>query len=286
MTRDKITQLVEHIIERLDETHWEKPWTELFAGAQYPINATTEQPYRGINTLMGLVVSMTEGYDTNLWATYRQWSEIGAQVRKGEKGTPMMRWGQVVKCATCEQNGCDIATHERSRRTWVKRFTVFNAAQVDGYEYDTGSHTTERIEDLEKLISATGATINHKVINAAHFIPAVDEITVPNIEQFPTAGGYYSTLLHELGHWTGPRLGRVMSHNPDEYAYEELVAEFVAVFLAAEYGIELAPSDNHAAYIGTWMRRLTDDPSILYRAAADAERACGYIRNPLDIDTP
>src|SRR6516225_7787151 len=43
--------------------------------------------------------------------------------------------------------------------------------------------------------------------------PATDSIHLPLKEQFPSAGDYYSTLLHELGHWTGhpARLNRDLS---------------------------------------------------------------------------
>ena len=53
--------------------------------------------------------------------------------------------------------------------------------------------------------------------------------------------GYYSTLLHELTHWTKPkhRLNREggKKFGDKDYAFEELTAEFGAAFLCAEFGI-------------------------------------------------
>lgn len=43
--------------------------------------------YRGINTLVLWASALENGYETQEWATYKQWSERGAQVRKGEKAT-------------------------------------------------------------------------------------------------------------------------------------------------------------------------------------------------------
>src|SRR6185312_15970638 len=42
------------------------------------------KPYRGVNVLMLWATAQKRAYTSNEWATYRQWQEAGAQVRKGE----------------------------------------------------------------------------------------------------------------------------------------------------------------------------------------------------------
>jgi antirestriction protein ArdC len=50
--------------------------------------------------------------------------------------------------------------------------------------------------------------------------------------------------------------------------------------LCAELGIGQAQEhlDNHAAYIASWLEVLKQDKNEIFRAAADAQRACDYIR--------
>ena len=77
--RDIQSEITDKIIE-LIEVHganWTKPFADL---AGTPTNALTGNKYRGLNAFwLGL---MGKAYV----ATYKQWAELGAQVRKGEKG--------------------------------------------------------------------------------------------------------------------------------------------------------------------------------------------------------
>ena len=73
--------------------------------------------------------SATErGFSAPLWLTYKQAQELGAQVRKGEKGS------LVVYANTISRTETDEATGEDMEREipFMKGYTVFNADQVDG----------------------------------------------------------------------------------------------------------------------------------------------------------
>ena len=61
------------------------------------------------------------------------------------------------------------------------------------------------------------------------------------------------------------------------YAREELVAELGSAFLAAELGLYLEPREDHAAYIGSWLRVLKEDKRAIFQAAAHAQRAVTYL---------
>ncbi len=63
------------------------PWRRHSKPLFMPENALTKKPYNGINIVSLWVSAEVAGYDAPVWATYRQWSEIGAQVRKGEKSS-------------------------------------------------------------------------------------------------------------------------------------------------------------------------------------------------------
>ncbi len=74
---------------------------------------------------------------------------------------------------------------------------------------------------------------------------------------------YYSTLMHELKHWTMHELH--LNHKiknksgSDAYAEEELVAELGTAFLTSEFGIALPEMPNSAAYIANWIKVLKDN---------------------------
>ena len=66
---------------------WTKPWKNRNTGAILPMNAATKRGYNGINIPILWHAQITHGYKTASWMTYKQASELGAQVRGGEKST-------------------------------------------------------------------------------------------------------------------------------------------------------------------------------------------------------
>lgn len=51
---------------------------------------TTQKSYRGVNILSLWITTQAVGYRSNEWATFKEWKDRGASVRKGEKGTPIV----------------------------------------------------------------------------------------------------------------------------------------------------------------------------------------------------
>lgn len=294
-TDELFEALTARIIEAIETDNagtWTKPWTTVLAGTGVTTNVTTKNAYRGMNALIGMFEVAINDYQSNLWATYRQWQGIDAQVRKGEKGTKMVKWGVTYRCSTCNKKGrtpCGNKEHANERHLWATSFTVFNADQVDGYELpepkDLGE-APETVGLIEGFIKATGASITHKLGDRAYFSPVKDEITLPAREQFETPQGYYGTALHELTHWTGheDRLDREVRNvfGDAKYAAEELVAELGATFLAASFGVEVEPHPEHAAYLASWVRAMKDTPKALYRAAKLAQEATEFLQGLQD----
>src|SRR6202035_1027631 len=63
------------------------------------------------------------------------------------------------------------------------------------------------------------------------------------------------------------------------YAKEELVAELGAAFLCADLAITPEVREDHAAYIGHWLKALQDDKRLIFTAAAQAQRAADYLHS-------
>ena len=133
---------------------------------------------------------------------------------------------------------------------------------------------------LAQLTMAAGLV--HPMHQAAYSVTS-DIITMPTKEQFPNQESYYSTVLHELGHWTGhpSRMDRDFlndKHGITEYAKEELRAEIASMMLSRELGLP-HDTEQHAAYVQHWLQALKDDPMEIIYAAKDAQQITEYIRS-------
>lgn len=83
---------------------------------------------------------------------------------------------------------------------------VFNADQIEGLEPLLTPEKPQGWADVtraEKLLEASGAKIVNRKQAGAFYRPGEDAIYLPLKAQFSDEVGYYSTALHELGHWTG-----------------------------------------------------------------------------------
>jgi antirestriction protein ArdC len=106
---------------------------------------------------------------------------------------------------------------------------------------------------------------------------------MPAFECFRDAESYYSTLAHEITHWTKhpSRLARDLGgkqRGDEGYAQEELVAELGAAFLCANLELSSEPREENASYIANWLEVLKSDTRFIFKAAAHAQRAADYLR--------
>ena len=293
MAADYVDQVASDIIDQLRKgtAPWVKPWEP---GERFmPYNPTTGNEYRGGNAMWLMSRAESRGYDDARWLTYRQSQEQGAQVRKGEKGTPIQFWkwqglepvrdGQGKPMLDGEGNPVrELVRYERPR---VLSAVVFNAQQIDGLPPAPDRPALpewERHERAERILAGSGVDLRHAQGDRAFYRLSEDRITLPERGQFATGDRYYATALHELGHATGhpSRLNRDMAHpfGSEGYAREELRAEIGSLMLGGQLGIGHDPG-QHVAYIGSWIKVLEQDPREVFRAAADAEKIVKMVRS-------
>jgi antirestriction protein ArdC len=224
--------------------------------------------------------ALANGYSTNEWLTYRQAQKEGGQVRKGESGSKICFFKIV------ERDVEDDAGNEETKSFPVLRvWTVFNRDQIDGLEpLVVPEHLLteeQRIEQAEAFVKNTGATVEEGSPHAA-YSPSKDRITMPDFGHFTSPERYYTTVLHELGHWTGhpTRLERDMSgrFGDKAYAAEELVAELTSAFLSAELGLQ-ADLKDPTRYLKSWIRLLTDDKYAIFTASRKAQDAAEFLKD-------
>lgn len=257
------------------------PWHNWGEQAIRPINATTGRAYRGINTLLLWAAAEARAYSSGRWATYRQWTEAGAQVRKGEKSTFIIFWKNSTGTAPAADN--DDADPAKPQGRFVARaFHVFNEDQVDGaparpQQIETGD---QAVPAAAQFICRTGIQIRHGGDQAC-YVSSIDQVWLPQPAQFRDLEAYYATLAHEAVHWTGAkhRLDRGFGDRfgDEAYAFEELVAELGAAFLAADLHLRPEPRPDHARYIASWLKVLKNDPEAILSAAAKAQQAVDYL---------
>jgi antirestriction protein ArdC len=265
---------------------WRKPW---HAEGGRPLSMSSGQPYRGVNVFLLGLTAAEEGYASPHWGTYRQISDLGGQVRKGERSTFVIFWKQAEHTEPDPQTG-EITTR---RLPVLRYYRVFNAAQADhlpGRFYPSFGQDTEIAEPQAVLDSylADGPRLRHLPGDRAAYNPATDTIQLPLRTQFRAPEHYYATAFHEAGHSTGhpQRLNRAGIADFDHfgsgrYAKEELIAQMTSSLLCAQTGIENPEIfDESASYIAGWLHALNEDKRLVITAAAHAQRASDLIAEP------
>lgn len=257
---------------------WHKPWA---TGDGAPRSLTSGKEYRGIN----LLLLGCAPFESPWWLTYKQAQERGGNVRRGEKGLPVMYWNW-HEYKDKDADGQEVT----SRRPFIKYYTVFNVCQCDGVEAPASPGSVGKpfdpIAQCEALVA--GMPNPPRLVHQeqrAYYRPATDLVNMPRPESFEAAEEYYSTLYHELTHATGhpsrldrPTIVDIAPFGSANYSREELVAEMGAAMLCGVAGIENRTIDNSAAYLAGWLGRLRGDNRLVVQAAAQAQRAADYVR--------
>jgi antirestriction protein ArdC len=273
-------QVTERILTQLEAgiIPWRKEW-KVTGHSGLPINYVSKKPYRGIN----VVLLLSSGFDSDSrFLTYKQAQSIGAQVRKGEKGTQIVFW------STFEGTGKNTAGETIDKQIpFARTYTVFNVSQCDGIPLDLPLDAAP-FEPIPAAAALAGDYLQREHIelkhggNRAFYHRGLDYIQMPDPAAFVSPDAYYSNLFHEAGHSTGAasRLDRVKGDKfaDEAYSKEELCAELCAAYLCAQVGISnLQVETNHAAYIQSWMKALKNDKTLLLSAAQKAQRAADCI---------
>jgi antirestriction protein ArdC len=260
---------------------WVQPWSSAAACPGLPRNAVSGRPYSGINVLILWGAVIEGSFPSQDWLTFRQALAAGGCVRKGERGQTVFYADKFVPKDAREQ---DQAEGDVPRAIpFLKRFTVFNAAQCDGLPDRLTAAPAplperEQHEQAETLIASTGADFRIGGARAFYDIGG-DYVQVPPQPAFPHQIDFYRTALHELGHWAGSkeRLARDQSGHFGSavYAREELCAELASAFLCAALGI--VPTVRHADYLGSWLAVLRADNRAIFKAASHASKAADFL---------
>src|SRR6266853_6399296 len=132
--------VTEQILKQLESgvAPWNKPWT-----IEPPKNLVSKKAYRGINVFL----LASNGYGSPYWVTYKQATERGGHVRKGEHGTRVVFW----KIGTRETEDADGDTIER-KSILLRYYTLFNVEQCEGIATPDSTRIVDPIEKCERMV--------------------------------------------------------------------------------------------------------------------------------------
>ena len=275
--KDIYQEVTNQIISDLEKglPVWEKPWKKGFMG--FPTNAFSKSFYSGVNTLILWLRQSNTGFETSQWMTFLQVKKLGGSIKKGERATQIVFYKKLVIT--------DKESEEEKTIPLLKTHAVFNLSQTEGLKHlikkpsSKAEPLFQDVEKAEQLIKQSKADISFAPIDKACYQPTEDKILMPKKEQFKTQEGFYSTMFHELTHWTAHklRLDRPIKNKQGSkaYAFEELIAELSASFICYHLGFEY--STQHSAYIKDWLEVLKEDKKAIFRASSQAQKATEFI---------
>lgn len=276
--RDYYEEITNRIVEAFEagKIPWEQPWV-----CVPHANLVSGHCYNGINILLLWISASKRNFSKPLWLTYRQTTELGGNVRKGEKGTSIVFWKPIS--VVDKEKTTDEQTVQKTI-PYLKIYTVFNVDQTERIDpsfieehLPKMSAAGEPVVEADELIRSSGADIQHG--EGASYDRLSDVVIMPPVDSFVDWGAYYSIVFHELGHWTGHRnrcsrdlTGRFGSPS---YAMEELIAELTSAFICGT--LSIVGKLQHTAYIGSWIKALKNDNRAIFRASSEARKAAQFL---------
>lgn len=284
MKRDLYNDVAGRILAELERgaAPWVKPWSAT-PGMNHPHNAATGRPYSGANVVLLWMTADAHAWATPRYLTFKQALELGGNVRKGEHGT---RVYFVKQLAVRDRSEPESSPEAVRLVPMLREYTVFNVAQCENLPAKVLAPATKvpRNHDVRDAIADEFMASTKADIREGHgqavYSTGHDYIAMPAFAAFKSADNFYSTLFHELGHWTGakPRLDRDFRNRfgTRAYAAEELVAELCSAFLCAEFNMD--GDLRHAGYIENWIELLKADPRAFFTACSKAQAAADYVR--------
>ena len=305
-----VTDKIIGMLKSASPTDYHRAWKD--DAFFIPLNYDSKKPYRGVNRLLLQErIGFAGAFRNPYFLTFNQIKKHKGTLKKGAKGYEVIYYsiryvvpadknsGRKAYSSTNAQKVLDFLHKYKlsedivGRIPMIRYYNVYNGADIENIDFKLDelqigravpdSASENRAAQLIVENYPNPPAIKHEG-NQAYYNPASDYIKLPKQEQFDTVNDYYRTLFHELTHSTGhnKRLNRGihLMLEKDDYAKEELVAEFGAVFLSAWAGIMWYNNKNHAAYLKGWnsaIKESKNDNKFLMRAASLAQQATDYI---------
>lgn len=275
-SQPKEDKFITKIIENLDKVkagEWEH-----YTNIQFtiPRNLFTKKAYQGFNLLSLHIDTLFNQFTSSFYATFNSISKAGGRLKKGSKGTIIEFFSFTYKNSITGkyysfeqvQNLSAGQLAEILKIPCIKNYVVFNSNQIENLEelnLDIEITEPEELEfvDQEKcekylipIIDKGGLKIEFVQRSTGAYNPMMDKILMPEQKYFVSEDKYYSTLFHEIIHWTGheSRIDRNLKtgfNDKEKYSFEELIAEMGSMLIALHNGIH-TELINSIRYLKGW----------------------------------
>jgi len=218
MKQDIYELVTNRIITRLEQgvVPWKSPY---FSKVGFPRNFSSQQPYHGINVFLLGSLRFTSPY----FLTYIQAKELGGNVRKGEHGFLVVKYGTYTK----ESDAASNNEPADGQRRYLRAYTVFHASQIEGISFPqaetpqlTATAACDRARELVAGMPKVPGIFEGTAIPC--YRRKTDSVHMPERRFFTSEEAYYSTLFHELTHNAAARImphGRPMWRNGRPFSH-------------------------------------------------------------------
>jgi antirestriction protein ArdC len=294
----QISEMEKTIIEMCKkEGSDQMPW---YSGIPPAMNRKTGYMYGGENIWLLWQKCKEKDYSQNKWATFYQWSKMGAKIKKGEKGALIKLYIPRNSSAQFEldEEGFEYQEKE-SNGFMVRYFKVFNPDQVkDWYEGTEqlpifGNPGANPYDSIDRMINNLGIKI-HSGSKKAEYLPEFDIINMPYKAHFADnqkrkgKDAYYSILLQELIEWTGHelRFNRVKKNKltgKPGLAFEKMIAELGGAMLSSYFHKHVEVRNDNFIYREIWKKIISHNIRYLYDAQNQALSAITWILKESDL---
>lgn len=282
--------IVEKILKQVESGT--PPWR---SGIIKHYNGFLSREYQGLNQLLLSADMQAMNYSLPVWFSFKQVTQLGGSIRKGAKSSMVIFHKKITsqpaeelddeaeEIEEVEENLENLKKQEKVyfMTRYYRVFNIDDVIGIDKNKYVNSNYTKK--EEPEKLIEAMrndGLKIKHGVQPC--YIPSIDTVEIPYLNNFEKLDYYYAAMFHELIHSTGhvSRLNRKgiseLDGDKHKYSYEELVAEIGSAFLMAEADLKVN-YENSAAYLKGWSKFLQDHKKAIFMASAEAMKAAQYV---------
>ena len=318
----KFADLMIQRLENSKKKDWKQGWTEGSHGFGGLPQNITGRTYVGGNAFLLQVHTSMKGFHVPVYMTKTQMKENGVHIKKGERSVPVFKWGLNIKdengkrmsedkyhnLSKDEQNKCQVRPYLKVFNEWNIDQTTFEEDKQEKYQAILSRFTFPPIKDdkgmykneaLDRMFDkqewlcpiqvdqeSKGAVYNTK--KDCIVVPMKSQFNIHDEpeEIFMDGQEYYSSAIHEMAHSTGhpTRLDRLTKEHfgSEGYAKEELVAETTAFVIGNAMGFSNRISDNNAAYVDWWIKKLREEPKYIVTVMSDVNKASRMILEEID----
>ena len=308
-----ITNMVIEMMESEKDLAWHKPWTATGNFGESATNLKTKTVYRGINDfLLNVSAPYRNGkpFDSPFFLSFKQMQDMGGSLKKGSQGHIVIYFSKLMSIKQESPKLSFSTSDARKYNAYIKKnrskinntavtqnfavlkyYKVFSVDDMTGIKLPKIEIEEKTFSNIEVAEAIVANMPNPPKLNledkgdSAHYMSSRDQLTMPKRTYFDEEQFFYSVFFHELIHSTGhqKRLNRPLGNKfgSPAYSFEELIAEFGALFLCAEAGILYKTIDNSAQYIKGWkagvIKNAKADNKFIFRAVSKSQAAADYI---------